>query len=41
MVQSYNIPVVGFNGYVEDDTAFHNISPVKVDLVFGIKYYTT
>ncbi|XP_022173896.1 aspartate aminotransferase, cytoplasmic-like [Myzus persicae] len=36
MVQFNNVPVVGRNGYIEADTAFHNdISPVKVDLVFG------
>jgi len=38
MVQFNNVPVVGRNGYIEADTAFHNdISPVKVDLVFGSK----
>ncbi|KAF0767189.1 aspartate aminotransferase, cytoplasmic-like isoform X1, partial [Aphis craccivora] len=36
MVQFNDVPVVSQNGYIEVDTAFHNdISPVKVDLVFG------
>lgn len=38
MVQFNDVPVVRQNGYIEVYTAFHNdISPVKVDLVFGSK----
>jgi len=38
MVQFNDVPVVGQNGYIEVDTAFHNdTSPLKVDLVFGSK----
>lgn len=39
MVQFSNVPVVGRNGYIEVNTAFQDdISPLKVDLIYGSKY---